>query len=305
MSIEKTVKPFFPFKSQKTKTEYYDFHNSRALKWNVSYEEKMYHTSFGQTYVRTCGFVDGEPLVLMHGGGDNSSSWAPNIEALSNNYHVYAIDAINASNMSVCTRPIKDLSEILSWMDELFCLIGIKEKIHIVGMSYGAYLSARYELTYPEKVASAILIAPPNFIIPNSGKFVMGVLSTIIPLRFFTKRFFYWCFRDMAKSGGEEGRKIIDLFIDNYMMIRKCYTIQKFINPKVFSKEELHRLTVPTYFMIGEHDINYSAAKAIKQLNSVAPQIKTHVFKNAGHDLPLLLPSEVNEKILNFLKRNK
>lgn len=86
---------FSPFRSAAAKSKYLSFYKMRAMKWSVSFEEKMFHTSFGETYVRICGPKGAQPLVLMHGGGDNSSSWAPNIEPLAQNYRIYAVDAIN------------------------------------------------------------------------------------------------------------------------------------------------------------------------------------------------------------------
>jgi pimeloyl-ACP methyl ester carboxylesterase len=86
------------------------------------------------------------------------------------------------------------------------------------------------------------------------------------------------------------------------MLTRKCFKLQKFINPKVLSKEELQDISVPIYFMIGENDVNYSAKKAVGELKQIAPKIKTEIFNNAGHDLPILYPEIVNKKIIAFFQ---
>lgn len=301
MNNPNAINGIFPFKSEKFKSEYLSFHKKYSLQWPVPYDERMYRTSFGQTYVRITGQENAEPLILMHGGGDNSASWAPNVESLAKKYHVYAIDLINGSNMSICMKPINTIDDMLSWLRELCITMGIDTPCSMMGMSYGSYIIARYMLKYPDKIKKAVLIAPPNFVVSNDIKFIFGVLSTILPGKYFTRKFFHWCFKDLAESTDIDGVKIINMYIDNALLIRKCFAIQKFINPVVLSEGELRSITTPTYFLIGENDINYSAGKAVKKLNVINGRIKTEVFAEAGHDLPILKASVVNQRIQDFL----
>ena len=41
--------------------------------WPVPYEEKRIDTSFGETTVLESGLKDGIPLIMLHGGGGNST----------------------------------------------------------------------------------------------------------------------------------------------------------------------------------------------------------------------------------------
>ena len=272
------------------------------MQWPIEFEEKMYATSFGKTYARICGPINGEPILLMHGTGDNSTSWAPNIEALSKDYRVYAVDRINGYNMSIGTKPINNIDEIIQWMNELYDSIGFQTNIYIIGMSLGAHLAARYALAYPARVKKAVLLAPPHIGVPANPKFVLGLLSTLLPFKCFLKNFMYWMFDDLITIKGDYGKQVADIFIENGELAVKCFTLHKFVNPKMFTKEELLNLTVPAYFLVGENDINYSAKKAFEFVKKEAPHIKSELFTNAGHDLPISLASEVNGKILQFLK---
>ncbi len=47
----------------------------------------------------------------------------------------------------------------------------------------------------------------------------------------------------------------------------------------------LQGLMVPAIFLVGEHEKTYSALRAVSRLNRVAPQIKTEIIPQAGHDL--------------------
>ena len=46
----------------------------------------------------------------------------------------------------------------------------------------------------------------------------------------------------------------------------------------------------------------YSAEKAVRRLNTFAPQIKTEIIPGAGHDLTLVQAELVNRKVLEFLQ---
>jgi pimeloyl-ACP methyl ester carboxylesterase len=302
MSEVTGLKSYYPFRSESLKEEYIKFYKERAMKWPIPYVEKMVPTSYGETYVRVSGLENAPVLILMHGGGDNSSSWAPNVEAFSNNYRIYAIDLINAANMSRCTRTMNKVEEILTWMNEVLDKLEIKNKFSIIGMSYGAYLAARYALKNQERIEKAILIAPPNFVIPNTSSFILRVLLSLLPGRHFTERLFKWIFSDLEKTGGENGKKIIDLYIDNALLTRKCYSMQKFINPVVFTKEELCSFKMPICYMIGENDINYSGSEAIMKLKAINPNIWTEYFHNVGHDLTILCAADLNSRMIKFLK---
>ena len=61
-------------------------------------------------------------------------------------------------------------------------------------------------------------------------------------------------------------------------------------------------INVPTLYLVGEHEKIYSAGKAIQRLHKMAPQIKTEVIPDAGHDLTFVQPEMVNKKILEFLR---
>jgi pimeloyl-ACP methyl ester carboxylesterase len=60
-------------------------------------------------------------------------------------------------------------------------------------------------------------------------------------------------------------------------------------------------LKVPTLFLVGENEVTYSAQKAIRHLNRVAPKVKTVITPDAGHDLVIVKTEWVNNEVLKFL----
>lgn len=60
-------------------------------------------------------------------------------------------------------------------------------------------------------------------------------------------------------------------------------------------------LHVPSLYLVGENEKVYSARKALERLNRVAPQIKTGLIPQAGHDLWIVQAELVTSTILDFL----
>ena len=74
------------------------------------------------------------------------------------------------------------------------------------------------------------------------------------------------------------------------------------VYPTVLSDDELRSISIPTLFLVGEHEVIYPAHEAIGRLNSVAPQIKTELIPDAGHDLTIVQSVLVNKKVIKVLK---
>lgn len=90
---------------------------------------------------------------------------------------------------------------------------------------------------------------------------------------------------------------------DALFLASKCYKSKCMPNPTVLSDEELKGIKVPVLYMVSENEKIYSGEKAIKRLNNIAPQIKTKLIPNAGHDLLSIQAEMVNRDILEFLKQ--
>lgn len=91
---------------------------------------------------------------------------------------------------------------------------------------------------------------------------------------------------------------------ESYLALRS-FKSKRMVNPTVLSDAELQALKVPTLFLAGENEKIYPARKAVQRLNKVAPQIKTELVPNAGHDLSIVQANLVNMKVLEFLKKGQ
>jgi pimeloyl-ACP methyl ester carboxylesterase/TM2 domain-containing membrane protein YozV len=296
--------PYHPFRSAGAKQRYLEFYDDIAKDWPVESETRMIDTSYGRTFVRISGPVDAPALVLMHGASATSLSWIPNIKALSQSYRTYAVDNIYDFGRSVFTKIFKVPDDYVGWMDELFSALDLSDKINLMGLSYGGWLTSQYALNHPEKLDNIVLLAPAATVLPLGPGFLKPALLSILPHRHFVKKGMETILADLWKKN-EAGREYAEYWVDHLDLGLRSFKPKMMVSPTVLSDEELKSLKMPVLFMVGEHEKIYSPHDAVERLNSLAPQIKTEIIPRAGHDLSVVQAEMVNQKILDFLEKRK
>ena len=269
---------YHPFRSAKAKEEYLALYDLQAQKWPIASESRMVETSYGQTFVRIGGAVGAQPLVLLPGNGANSLCWASDIEALSASYRTFALDCIYDIGRSVYTRPLKSPNDFVDWLDQTFTVPELGDHIHLMGISYGGWLTSQYALRFPNRLSKVVLVAPAATVLPISAGFTLRLLPCIVPYRPYVRMFLGWMFRDSASEA-------VDRFADETLLTQRCYLPRNFVLPTVLKDQELQNLKVPALFLVGENEKLYSAEKAVRRLNKVAPHVVTETIPRAGHDL--------------------
>ena len=292
------MEKFHPFKSQDAKGMYLKLYNETAKLWPVPSEVKMIDTSYGKTFVRISGPIDAPPLVLLHGMGSNSLMWLRNIEVISKEYRTYAVDDIYGNGLSIYTKTIKDSNDFLNWLDELFDALELGDNINIMGMSYGGWQTGQYVLKFPNRLNKAILLAPAATILLVNSAFGIRAILSMLPVRYFTKRLMYWVMEDAVKKDEKAMSELVDVMF----LASKCFKARRPPEPTVFDDNELKSIEVPMLYVVGENEKIYSAEKAVQRINTIAPQIKTEIIPDAGHDLVSVQAEMVNKKVLEFLK---
>jgi pimeloyl-ACP methyl ester carboxylesterase len=295
------ISEYHPFKSPKAKTQYLAFEENMLKKWPVISEEKTVKTSFGQTFIRINGPVEGLPLVLLPGGGSNSLIWQANIKALSSIYRTYALDNIYDFGRSVYTRKFETQADFTQWLDELFDTLSLGQNLRIVGYSYGGWVTGNYAVSHPERLSRVILIAPVFSIQPITKAMVWEMVLGILPFKYTRRCSLYSVWKDLLKSS-KEGKKIVDDRVEYFNIAMKSFKFKLGVQPNMLTDIELNKLSMPVLYLIGEHDTVCNPKLAIERLNKAAPEIKTELISGTGHDLMFTHTDKINKLMLDFLK---
>ncbi|MDJ0706297.1 MAG: alpha/beta hydrolase [Leptolyngbyaceae cyanobacterium MO_188.B28] len=297
------LKNFHPFRSPEAKATFLDSYDARAKLWPIPSETTTIPTTYGPTFVRISGQAEGPTMVLLHGHSENGLNWLPNIEALSQDYRTYAVDIITDPGRSVYTQILKSADDFAAWLDQLFDGLGLTSGIHLIGLSYGGWLASQYTLRFPRRINKLVLIAPAG-IAPFPLKFISFAL--FLSLFQFRSRVLFkgltrWMFKDFL-ANPELGEDAFNAWFDFIYLGLQSHRPQPIMFAKVLTNEELKALPNPTLFLTGENEIIYSVPKTLKRLRTIAPNIVIKVIEQAGHDLPLAQPQQVNHAILDFLQ---
>ncbi|MEM7062312.1 MAG: alpha/beta hydrolase [Cyanobacteria bacterium P01_B01_bin.77] len=291
---------YHPFRNLHAKRQFLSAYDSRSEQWPVPSETTVVKTSYGQTFIRISGPENGSPMALLHGHSENSLNWLPNIKELSQSYRTYAIDIVSDPGRSVYTKMMKSADDFTKWLDEVFDGLGLNSSINLVGLSYGGWLASQYSLRFHQKLNKMVLIAPAGFTrFPLRFIFFAIFLSLFqFRIKFLFKKLTRWMFIDFLKSSENEAE--FNKWFDFIYLGMKSHKSQPIVFAKVLTDEELYNLKVPTLFLTGNNEIIYSVERVINRLNHLAPNVEIEVIKNAGHDLPIAKPQEVNRAILKF-----
>ena len=272
-----------------------------ASQWPIFSEERMVPTAFGATFVRISGPPAAPLLMLLHGAGATSLMWAPNIQALSREYRTAAVDQIGEFGKSICARPVQTLQDIIAWLDELIGSFESGERVSLAGMSYGGALAAQYALRRPGRLEKVVLLAPGATVLRPPAEFWVRLIALAIARERGLGAFFRWIFADMARTDPQW----IDVTVEQLALNMRSVRRHKTPMPPVLTDAEWGSLRTPALFLAGEHEVIYSAEKAVRRLKRVAPLVTAEIVPGAGHDLTFAQTAMVNERILQFLKEER
>ena len=111
----------------------------------------------GEIYVYQAGPAMGEPLVLVHGIGDDASrTWLHVISKLAQTYRVLTFDlpGFGQSTRGAKLYTTKSYVEIIHNLTQRF----VKRPFILAGHSLGASVSLRYSATFPEDVRRLVIV---------------------------------------------------------------------------------------------------------------------------------------------------
>jgi pimeloyl-ACP methyl ester carboxylesterase len=295
------------FKTPKGKAAFLAAYDVAMKLWPVPYEELEIPSRFGTTHVVVSGPKDAPPLVLLHGYCATSTMWSLNIADFSKDYRVYAVDVMGQPSKSIPNEPIRSGADYVTWLTATLDALYL-DRVSLVGMSYGGWLTLNYAVAVPERVDRIVLLSPAGSILPIVKQFsVRGAPMLFFPRRFLVNWFMRWLtFQD--NPGDPATRRVGDNIVDVMYLGLKHFRFQPEtlrVMPTAFSDGELRAMHVPTLLLVGDHEVIYDPATALARARRLIPDLESDLVARSGHEMCFSQHRLVDRRILDFLKRTR
>ena len=213
----------------------------------------------------------GEPLILLHGNGENVDYFAGQIDVFARDYHVYALDTRGHGQTPRGDAPFtirQFADDLLAFMDTH----GI-DKAHILGFSDGGNIAMVFAMKYPERVLRLIL--------DGANLDAKGVKPSIqIPIEI------GWRFAKLFAKKSAEARKHAEL-------------LGLMVNDPNVRPEELSAITAKTLVIAGTKDMIKESQTRLIASNISDVQL---VILKGDHFIANKCPEAFNRAVLAFLR---
>jgi pimeloyl-ACP methyl ester carboxylesterase len=259
---------------------------------------------------KRCAYQDvgkGYPLLLGHSYMWDSHMWKPQIEHLSKNFRVIAIDfwAHGESDSAPTEYSLKECADdYATLMQDLGC-----EKYCVIGLSVGGMWGTYMALNHPEHVDGLVLM--DTFVGTEGeaslteylglidalakGGFTSDFIDSVLPFFFSPHTFTH-------------NNALATHFKEDLLKIKKenlpgiCA-----LGREIFTREDLlprlGDITVPTMVIVGKDDIARPPHES-EEMARLLPSSSLKVVENAGHIASLEQPGVVNTLLEQFLEKN-
>lgn len=274
-------------------TRFLAAHDAVLNQWPVPVDRMDLTSVYGTTRVTACGPVDGEPLVLLHGGGVTSAVWYANVADLSRTRRVYAVDRIGEAGRSLRgDRPVRTTDDLLDWLDGVLDGLGAG-RADLCGHSYGGWIALAYALRTPRRIRRLTLLDPTQCFAGYRAGYLLRALPVLIrPTAQRARAFLAW-----ETDGAEADPAWLDLYGLAAEFPRTKAVVGKRPRPR-----QLRGSTVPTLVLLAQdsraHDIRRVEAAARLHL----PHVQTAVLPGVSHHgIPFTRATALNSMVLDFL----
>ncbi|CAN5316351.1 alpha/beta hydrolase [soil metagenome] len=234
-------------------------------------------------YYEVHGPIDGQPVLVLHGGYCSIETWQPLIERLAPTFRVHAPERPGHGRTRDREAPFSYndmLEDTLAYLDAQ----GL-ESAHIVGFSDGAIVGLLLAVGHPERVRSLVSISAnldPDAFVDADESGPAGKEQESVPDPEDE------AYARLSPDGPEHQAVVV-------AKLMTLWTTEPHIDPA-----DLDRIVAPTLVMAGDRDHIRSDHTALIAHSIRDSQL--HVVADAGHRALREKPEAVNQVISEFLE---
>jgi pimeloyl-ACP methyl ester carboxylesterase len=243
----------------------------------------------------------GPPLLCAHGTLMDRTMFAPQIDALSEEYRVAAYDLRARTERAYEPYDLWDIVEDCRAVSES---LGMDKPV-VAGMSMGGFMALRLATEYPDEISGIVLIDSTSLPHPDDDiELYRGMIEQIrdddlLP-RSMTETVTHFLFGETTRDQRPE---LVENWIERWRSYPGEAVYQEVDSwlerPDI--TESLADLDVPALIVHGEEDESIDASRVEPTVEALDAEFE--LIPEAGHSSNVENPSAVNAAIREFLQR--
>jgi pimeloyl-ACP methyl ester carboxylesterase len=271
-----------------------------VARWPVPVEETDVDTSFGSVHVLVCGPSDGRPVLLLHAASMASTSWLPNVGALSQaGFRLYAPDHIGEAGRSrlrdVAVYP-RTPGEVGAFYTEIAQRLAIGPG-PVIGASAGGHAALRYALAAPDRVTRLALLGPMGLTPLGLVAMLRMVLASLVPAG------------SIARWTGDWALGTHPAVADGYgvwfsTVLRSMATPPRVARPVALTPDELRAIAQPVLLVLGDRDHLVGDRRRASAVAAALPNVRIATLQS-GHLLGVEQSDAVDGLLVPFLEEGR
>ena len=248
-------------------------YDSMLERWPVPCDMFSVSTRHGVTFTIASGNQSAPPLILLHGAGSNSLTWASDVIQYSQQYRVFAVDLLGEPGRSAPNRPAWDSLAYAEWLEDVLDALRI-DKAALIGFSQGGWTAIKYAVYQPTRVEKLVLLSPGG-IVPDKLSFVFQAIPLALMGRWGVRRV-----NQMLVAG-----QAISAEVDDALALIMTHFKTRIGALPIFHDAELQALHMPVLLLMGDQDVLRDARKISARMRQQVHQLSVTIIPKGGHAL--------------------
>ncbi|WP_245662723.1 alpha/beta fold hydrolase [Nocardia vermiculata] len=256
-------------------------------------ETRILDTSFGRTTAYRFGPATAEPLLLLSGRQASTPMWRSNIPGLAAQRTVWSMDSLGEPGACAQTAPITGPEDQARWLDEAIGQLAV-DRVHVLGVSIGGWLTAQTAIHRPGRLASAILLDPAMTFAPITWKMLVVSLGSVFPAmpHSLRQRLLSWISGGVRVDDSLPEARLIASGMRDFEQIP--------VQPRRPTDAELRSISVPLLVILAGSSIVHNADRAAEAARTV-PGADVEVWAGRSHAINGEAPAQIADRVGRFL----
>ena len=263
----------------------------------LGYESLSVRTRLGDTHVLAIG--QRTPLLFLPGGNFLNPTCLGWFLPLANTHRLYAPDIVGQPGRSAQERPSPKGDGHAFWVEDVLDGVGLRERVPLVGLSYGAGLAIRTMGLTPERISRAVLVSPAGIAAGPLWRMLVGVGAPMLLYRL----------RPTEDYLLRAARALLTEPEDPAFgpAVRQLGAIYRHLRldadlPRMATEDELGGFGGPVAVFASEEDAFFPARAVLPRAREIFPNLAPDESLRGCRQIPSKTGLErVNERILPFL----